>query len=108
MLHAATCADCTHRHTVVLDAVADDLQAPCLQTELAQLQLEQQKLRKEQPVPAERLMMLEDSIAELSAATEQQSCQLSDTQKVSVHCTSCHIHYCHSTNMLHDTAAIVQ
>lgn len=82
------CADCTHRHGVIPEKLADDLQASCLQTELAKLQQEQQQLRMEQPLPVERVKTLEDSIAELSAATEKQSYQLSDAQKVSVHWAS--------------------
>lgn len=56
----------------------------CLQTELAQLQQDQQKLSIEKPLPIGRLKVVEGSIAELSAAMEQQKCQLSDFQQVCV------------------------
>lgn len=56
----------------------------CLQMELAQLQQDQQKLSVEKPLPIGRLKVVEGSIAELSAAMEQQSRQLSDTQQVCV------------------------
>ncbi|KAL3156946.1 Cilia- and flagella-associated protein 74 [Trebouxia sp. C0009 RCD-2024] len=52
-----------------------------MQTELAKMQQEQQQLKMEQPLPVERLKLLEDSIAELAAASEKQSIQLSDAQQ---------------------------
>lgn len=53
------------------------------QTEMAGMQEEQEKLKVESPVPVDRLRLLEEALAQQSAAMEKQIHQLSVTQQVS-------------------------
>ena len=59
------------------------------------MQQDHQKKLTEKPLPAEHVTALEDSIAKLSQATEQQKRQLLETEQVSMHCARCHYHGCH-------------
>lgn len=68
------------------------------------MQQDHQQLLTEKPAPAERLTILEESIAELSDAIEQQEHQLSDTQQVSVHDAKRHCHSCHCCCKAADSA----